>query len=407
MRFKSTLCFLFITVISFGQETKPNYTFTSIDYTIGKTAAANFNFPEVKPLQGFILNFGTTHFDDDASWKKQLNYPKTGFSLSFADLGNCENMGYAISAMPFLELGLFKKHTDRINLRIGFGASYFNKKFDEQINVYNKAISTDFTWSFRSMLFYDFAKYDKFNFKLGLGYYHNSNGHVRLPNQGLNSFLVSLSSEYKSFIEKEILPTSEAFEEKNDYFFTTRVGVGQRVLSLQDNQKKEVYAFSAAIGKTYHKTFQFGVGVYYRFYEDYYDYIQNDGVLVQEMYPEFREKPVWNASNIGLFVTSEMLLSHIGVELQLGVNVYKPFYKVDWKINEGNYENGAYQLGELTSYYKLKHTISSRLGLKYYLISTEKLPQNNFYLGAFINANLGQADFSELSLGYVYHFKKG
>ena len=44
------------------------------------------------------------------------------------------------------------------------------------------------------------------------------------------------------------------------------------------------------------------------------------------------------------------------------------------------------------------------MGLKYYLIGTTKVPKNNLYLGFHINANLGQADFTELSLGYVYSF---
>lgn len=31
------------------------------------------------------------------------------------------------------------------------------------------------------------------------------------------------------------------------------------------------------------------------------------------------------------------------------------------------------------------------------------MPENNFYIGAHINSNLGQADFSEISLGYIYN----
>ena len=45
------------------------------------------------------------------------------------------------------------------------------------------------------------------------------------------------------------------------------------------------------------------------------------------------------------------------------------------------------------------------MGLKYYIINTKKKPKHNIYLSAHINSNLGQADFSELSLGYVYRLK--
>ena len=44
------------------------------------------------------------------------------------------------------------------------------------------------------------------------------------------------------------------------------------------------------------------------------------------------------------------------------------------------------------------------MGLKYYLWSTTNSPKDNMYIGAHINANLGQADFTELSIGYTYRF---
>jgi len=37
-----------------------------------------------------------------------------------------------------------------------------------------------------------------------------------------------------------------------------------------------------------------------------------------------------------------------------------------------------------------------------YAINTNKAPQHNVFLGAFINSNFGQADFSEITLGYMY-----
>lgn len=42
--------------------------------------------------------------------------------------------------------------------------------------------------------------------------------------------------------------------------------------------------------------------------------------------------------------------------------------------------------------------------LKYYLWSTNNAPKHNTFIGAHINANIGQADFTELSFRYVYRF---
>ncbi|HBC05935.1 MAG TPA: deacylase, partial [Aequorivita sp.] len=161
----------------------------------------------------------------------------------------------------------------------------------------------------------------------------------------------------------------------------------------------------------YNKTFKIGLGFYYRFYQHYYDYIEGNESLVQagREFDYFKGNPWYYASNLGITVHGEIFLNHVGIDLQLGYNLHKPAYKLEWRINEG-WDNTprviskTWVLGELDGSYKRKHRISSRLGLKYYLIGMEKAPKNNFYLGAHLNANLGQADFTELSFGYVHSF---
>ena len=124
------------------------------------------------------------------------------------------------------------------------------------------------------------------------------------------------------------------------------------------------------------------------FYEHYYDYIQRNDLA------PYNEAPVINASNFGIFFGGEFLLSHVGLEFQMGINFYKPFYEVDWLLNEK----------ELNWYYELKKHVPVRMGMKLYALNTNDNPKHNFFLGANINANLGQADFTELSLGYVRRF---
>ena len=237
---------------------------------------------------------------------------------------------------------------------------------------------------------------------------HHSNGHTSLPNQGLNSLAASISTKIDT--KKQHLDFEKPkFSSKSQTYFSTRIGIGQNVLSEKFNTKKEVFTYAASAGKIINNTFKFGGGFYYRFYEHYYDYINNNEVLVEEDYPHFRDNAYGYATNFGLFATAELLMSHIGFEFELGLNVYKPFYKVDWRLNQGyDYENANGEtievLGELDWYYEIKRTVSARMGLKYYLWSTNTAPKHNIFIGAHINANLGQADFTELSLGYVYRF---
>jgi len=316
--------------------------------------------------------------------------------------------------MPFVEFGIFQKRSDRWNVNVGMGTGYINKQYDPEANPFNLAVTTKFNWAFRSFFYYDLIKQKRLNWRVGMGYAHFSNGHTRLPNQGLNSFLGSVSAVFGRASQQRITNTTKTIK-SSQIFISGRFGLGQNVFSEIFNDRKEVFTYGVSVGKIYHKTFKIGVGLNYRFYESYYDYIINEGPLIQEPeYAKFKTNPKRYASNFEFFGNAELLLGHVAIGFGLGITLYKPFYEVEWKDSQGFFyqvedDNGDLvtmnTIEPLSDYYKIKKTITSRLGLKYYLINMDKAPKHNVFLAAHINANLGQADFSELSLGYVYSFK--
>lgn len=415
-----TICFLLFSTCLFAQRSEDlnlSSHYISPEFLFGKTMPANTDFPETSPQKGFFLSFGKYQNNNPQQWAYRLNYPRTGLTLGFSDYGNTEKVGYSVTAIPYVEFDIFRKEKKDLHLAVGLGASYFNTSFDSITNLYNRAISTKFTWAFKMFVYYDVFKTDKVDWRLGGGYIHNSNGHTRLPNQGFNSFVISASAMIKYNTKRAISIQDSVikpnFKRTTQNYFSIRAGLGQNVLSEVFNDRKEVYSVAVSYGKIINKTYKFGGGFFYRFYENYYDYIKNDEALIAEEYPHFKEKPFAYASNYGIFGSGELLLNHVGFEFQLGLNISKPFYQIDWKLNQGyqwerELANGETEtvvvLGELNSYYELKRTISSRMALRYYLIGTNQNPVHNLYLEAALNANLGQADFTELNLGYVYGF---
>ncbi|OEK07667.1 hypothetical protein A8C32_16950 [Flavivirga aquatica] len=408
-----TYLFISCSLFSFSQQknySDPNSIIINPEILVGITAEANSDFPDRKMQKQFILNLAWYQTTNQQEWAKRLKIQRTGFSIGYTDFGNKNKLGNAISILPFLEFNAFKKKNLKVHL--GIGASYFNKKYDSIYNPYNKAVSTDIVWSFKAFTYYEFFK----DWRIGAGYFHHSNGHLRLPNQGFNSFLLSLSTNINTKHKSNKLPNETPLKsllKSRSNYFTFSTGYGINVLSKAFNNMNPVYTLSGEYGKIYNNTFKLGIGFYYRFYQNYYDYIINNESLVQDgrEFDSFKKTPTWNASNIGLTLNGEILMNHIGIDLQLGFNLHKPGYKIDWKINQGwDYvpktipENSAIVLGDFGFYYKLKQLISSRLGLKYYFIGNQKKTKSNVYLGTFINANLGQADFAELGFGYIYHY---
>ena len=386
-----------------GQE--GNY-FVTAEFFLGKTLPSNTGYPETKNQTAFFLSLGTFNNDAESEWMKRLGFPKTGIALGITDLGNSEFIGQTYTLLPYAEFSVLQKKTDRLHLNVGLGATYVTHQFDFEGNRFNRSTTTKINWAFRSFVYYDIWQANGVDWRLGAGYSHFSNGHTGLPNQGSNSFLLSLSALVHNENKISNQNVAKPFEKKKSLYFTSRLGLGYNVLTRDINDAREVYSAAFSVEKYLSPVLKYGGGFYLRNYQHFYDYIVDEGELINEEYSHFKDNPFLYSSNFGVFVSGELLLGHFGLEIDLGLNIFKPFYEIEWQIQNNDYSGTPQPLQPLDDYFKLKRTVTSRLGLKYYIFDTSKFPKHNVFLSGHINANLGQADFSELSLGYMYRLDK-
>lgn len=387
--------FLIFSLISYAQK---NETILSFDLNFGKTMPANECFHELKPFKGISLNYGIKHNDTLKNWSNFLKNPTTGVLLQYNDFGNKEKVGVSYAILPFIEFPLNKKRS--ISMQLAFGISYFNVIHDLESNWDNRGISTTYNWAFRKFIYYDFLKSNYFTHRLGLGFVHHSNGHVNWPNQGLNTFVLA----YNALFYKEnqtVFHHKKIDKTQKELFYSIRSGLGFRALSRFHNNQEKVFTSAFSFGKIYDNTYKLSIGFNYKFYENYYNYIKENKEVVANVYPELKKNAFYNASTYGFFLNSELMLGYVSGEFELGFNIDKPFYKVDFRINESRYKDGGFVLGDLNTTYQIKRYVYTRLGLKAYLFNNNSKPKTNVFIGGFINANLTQADFSEISLGIV------
>lgn len=383
--------------------------FYSPEVFFGWTNKANEDFPKTRIKKQIGFTVSKTHQENPQEWAQRLTGLRTGISFVFSDFGNKSDLGFGLTFMPVLEFPILK--SEHVFFQTGLGISYHTSKFHPQKNPNNEAISTSLTWAYKAYFYYSFPNSNSVNWRVGGGYAHHSNGHTRLRNQGLNSFLIGISADIKPGQPEKInLEPDFPFSEYS--YFSLRSGLGRNVLATSFNDRKNVYAFSAEYGKVFNNTWKIGAGFYYHFYEHYYQYIKNNYSLVQpyQEFHHFHKNPKRFASNLGFHLHGELLLNHIGIVTGLGYDIYKPAYKLDWRLNAGWKDTpveipDTWVLGEYSTYFKLKYRISARLGLKYYVFKTHVYQPHNLFVGVFINSNLGQADFTEAGVGYVYNFK--
>jgi len=391
-------------VLSFSQKKQ-----FFAEYSIGETSSADNTFINLKASQTIGVGFGIQH-NDSLNWVKQLRNPFTGVILQVANHGNTTKIGHSISLLPYIETPILLKN-QKLKLVTALGVAYHTKKYDFVENWENKAISTDFTYAFRLGFYYDIFQKSNFQTRLNLNYLHYSNGHIQWPNNGINTLALGLNLSYSGLnknanpIDKTVTPNE--IEKSKQSFFSVQTGIGEHALYRFYNYRRNVYSFDFMYGKIYNKTHKVGLGLYMRHYTNNYKYIKEGNNLVSEEYAGLQKNPFLNASSLGIALNYEFLMQHFAVETELGFTLFRPFFPAEYRLDATliNKQTGIYENGKAEgSTYTLKRFISGKLGLKYYLFNTNNTPKNNFYAGAHIVSRLGQADYSEFSLGYVHTF---
>lgn len=357
------------------------------------------NFPNSHVQHGINVNIGSFKIDSSSNWAQRLNFPQTGVTLFYSNLGNNKIFGQQYSAMAFLSWNVFNKSEKPYYLKLGLGAAYFTTFYDSISNRRNLNVGSKYLWAFQASAYKTLLEKPGMNLKLGLVFSHASNGHTQLPNLGVNSVLLSLSSQ---FYPKK-LDQYQLTKNKHNIDNTSRnwsagisQGIGFHEYGDKDGPiggpKQGVYSTSIYAGKIYNNFFKWSVGGTYRYYETYAYQIEVNDL------DEYQDNVKWSASNLVLFSNAEILMGHVSATLELGINIYKPFYKQYEKDFPLNVQFKGYM--QFKNHFK--RLVATRLGLNLYLLNTSKMPKHNIYVGPYIKANSGQADFTEISFGYVY-----
>ena len=369
--------------------------FIEPEMMMGKIVPTRMPFPYSSVVTSCFLNVGFIDKTKEKYWASYYNYPSTGISFAFTNLGNESVFGNIISIAPYIQFKWARHKLNTSYFKFGIGSSYFTKLFNKESNPSNIMIGSHFTWTFQAFCYRYLYHGKNMNLKAGIGYLHNSNGHIQLPNNGLNAGMISLAAQVftdKSIVHNYYPDEHLPIDHAKQYFFQIRAGAGVQEFGGRNgpdgSPKKGVYTTSISGGIIFNQQIKVRCGLAYRFYQHYYEYI------TQHPDTNFNAYPRNNASNAFIFLGFEFLVGHFALDVEEGINLYKPFYPTFFK---------KFESGPAADLF-LKKWVTSRMGLDYYLINTKLKPKSNLFIGAYINANFGQADFSEITLGYTHIF---
>jgi Lipid A 3-O-deacylase (PagL) len=378
------LCSLSVSVFSQTDSLKSCHSFfIQPELLVGKIAPNYEPYPPSSLKETLVIDIGESSIDNKI-WGKFYNHPDFGMSFTFSQLGNQNIFGNEIDVIPYIAINTSHRLKNTWYLKIGLGASYFTKRFDSVSNPLNSAISSNFTWAFKLFAYRTILVNKTMNLSICGGYCHSSDGHTELPNLGLNSALVGLSAQFNTHPANPdfVYPSIPAEQLPKTYFIQLRTGEGFHACGSPfkppGGPKYGVFSTAVSGGFIVKQHIKLRAGFTYRNYGRLMDY-------TGESYS------AWQSSNIFFSLGCEFLVGHFGLDVEGGLNLYKPFYRRFY----GDYEGST-----TSTFYYLKSLFPLRLGINYYLITPYKFTRCNVFIGATIDANFGQADFSELNLGY-------
>ncbi|HEX8549748.1 MAG TPA: acyloxyacyl hydrolase, partial [Cytophagaceae bacterium] len=235
---------------------------------------------------------------------------------------------------------------------IGGGPGFINRTFDLKTNNKNNIISSKFNYCLNGRINITQRIYKQLYLNAGLGIIHFSNGNLKVPNLGINVPTIHIGLGFGSADNPRIIrDTLSPFKKKSSLFLSLAGGMKQNYPILGPNYGIGVFSIYGGRAVSRKSILQLGFEVFY------------DPSIQRTLGIDLNA--VQN-SRLGLLFGHELTFNKLSLLTQGGIYLYDP--------------------------YKLYQPWYQRYGLKYYL-------SPDLFIGVFLKAHYGSADFVEWTLG--------
>jgi hypothetical protein len=320
-------------------------------------------------------------------WHQTLGMPKVGCSLFAASLGNPRELGYLFGAVPNLTFNTANTRWYAPRVSLGLGLALFTRPYNEVSNPSNYYIGSHITAFAYSSVYVQPQITNNVALKVGMMVSHCSNGHVQIPNLGMNFPSVFVGAVYHTrplsgFRKRALeLPPPKTH-------FNVRFGLGvhelARTLGPAGTPKYAVYSTDFYLSRRFGQINNVHAGLEINHYNSYYVYAMRNKL--------FETDPFLKTTVFTVYLAHELMIGRFSLLTQGGINVYNRFYNEYIKMYKT--EKGFKA--------ETKKIFSTRLGVQYYLLDPRYCTRSNVFIGTYIKANFGQADFVCAQIGFVF-----
>jgi len=380
------LIFIGLTSVDSFAQSKIDYPVLSYYTHVGKAVnnyAAMDSFPKRNPAWVQELNFAI-QTNGKKDWHKAWGLPQIGIALVVGNWGNDRQIGNGYGIVPNIT---FSKNRAKYSLRLtlGLGLSYFPVMYDSITNPYDILIGSHITNMSYFRADFGFKLSDNLMFTLGAGSFHCSNGHYQVPNLGLNAPVGNIGIVFTPKSRPEWTKQKQRLDinRKSRFLVSSGIGVHEfaETTGPVGGPKYPMATITVAWAKRAANRSLVSVGLNAKYYSNFHEYIKDKDY--------FASHHIWNASTINVFLGHEFVMNRFSLLTNGGIVLHNPFYLKYYETREKNFFNFV------------ETYICTKLGVRHYF-GDVKMQKSNFFIGTFVHAKFGTADFIEMEFGLVF-----
>lgn len=194
-----------------------------------------------------------------------FNFPETGYSFLFYDLGNSKQLGKLFGLLPYINFHGNLNHFFSLSVKSGIGLVYITKPFNVESNYHNVLIGSHFNALINLQAEANIKIVKQFYILPGIAYTHCSNGNTKLPNLGLNIPTASLGIKYFLKTEENNRPDTITVIPKKKWSVTFFSGIGFKDKSPFNNKVRQLIDCSIESSWLFYQIHGVGLAIDYSF----------------------------------------------------------------------------------------------------------------------------------------------
>ena len=257
----------------------------------------------------------------EKEWHSIYNYPDYGAYFLFQDFKN-EFLGKSYSIGAHYNFYFLNR---KLMFKIAEGLAMTTNPHNNETNSKNTAFGSKLLSNTNFLLNYKKENIiDNFGIQAGFVFTHFSNGRIKSPNSGINTYNINFGINYSfdKTQQKVVIDTAFAkiqLPQPVKYNFVLRTGINESQIIGSGQRAFYHLGFYADKRLNRKSAIQLGTEVFFsNFYKDFIKY-------QTVAYPELNLDPNTDYKRVGVFIGHEFFINRISLEAQVGYYVYQPY----------------------------------------------------------------------------------